>query len=88
MTFIHLEVAIHALSVFSKTAFLLIIFGNSKRWNSGIMNGMQHFLGKVEKEEYSIFSIYSTPESGIAGRAGIAGIVVIDLDELWTFIAQ
>ena len=28
-----------------KNAFLLIIFGNKKRWNRGIVNGMQHFLG-------------------------------------------
>ena len=27
------------------TAFLLIIFGNRKRWNSGIVNGMQNFFG-------------------------------------------
>ena len=43
------------------------------------------FWELVELEEYSI---NSTPESGIAGRAGIAGIVVIDLDELWTFIPE
>ena len=29
----------------TKTAFLLIIFENRKRWNRGIVNGMQHFLG-------------------------------------------
>ena len=28
-----------------KTAFFLIIFGNRKRWNRGIVNGMQQFLG-------------------------------------------
>ena len=27
---------------FSKTVFLLIIFGNRKRWNRGVVNGMQH----------------------------------------------
>ena len=38
------------------------------------------FLGrKVELEEHSIY---------FAERAGIAGIVVIDLDELWTFIPE
>ena len=36
----------------------------------------------------SIYSIYSTPKSGIDGRAGIAGIVVIDLNELQTFILE
>ena len=29
----------------TKTAFLLIIFGNRKRWNGGIVNGTQTFLG-------------------------------------------
>ena len=29
----------------TKTVFLLIIFGNRKRWNRGIVNGMQHVLG-------------------------------------------
>ena len=72
----------------SKTAFLLIIFGNRKRWNRGMVNGMQHFLEWVELEEYSIYSVYSTSEGGIAGRAGIAGIVVIDLDGLRTFIPK
>ena len=43
------------------------------------------FWEQVELEEYSI---YSTLESGLAGREGIAGIVVIDLDELWTFIPE
>ena len=47
-----------------------------KRWNRGIVNGMQHFWEKVELEEYSIYSVYSTSENGIARRAGIAGIVV------------
>ena len=28
-----------------KTVFLSIIFGNRKRWNKGIVNEMQHFLG-------------------------------------------
>ena len=46
------------------------------------------FWESVELEEYSIYSIYSTPESGIAGREGLARIVVIDLDELWTFIPE
>ena len=62
------------------TAFLLIIFGNRKKWNRGIVNGMQHFWEEVELKEYSIYFVYSTSESGIAERAGIAGIVVIDLD--------
>ena len=42
----------------------------------------------VELEEYSIYSVSSTPERVIAGRAGIAGTVMIDLDELWTFIPE
>ena len=46
------------------------------------------FCEQVEPEEFSIYSIYFTPESGIAGRVGIAGIVVIDLNELWTFISE
>ena len=29
----------------NKTAFLLIIFGNRRRWNRGIVNEMQHFWG-------------------------------------------
>ena len=68
-----------------QTAFLLIIFRNRKRWSRGIVNGMQHFWEKVELEEYSV---YSNSEDGIAGRAGIARIVVIDFDELWTFILE
>ena len=28
-----------------KTAFLLIVFRNRKRWNRKIVNGRQHFLG-------------------------------------------
>ena len=32
-------------STLYQTVFLLIIFGNRKRWNRGIVNGMQHFLG-------------------------------------------
>ena len=46
------------------------------------------FWEQVELEDYSIYSVCSTSEGGIAGRAGIAGIVVIDLDELWTFIPE
>ena len=46
------------------------------------------FWEKAELEEYSICSIYSTSESGIAVRGGIRGIVVIDSDELWTFIQE
>ena len=46
---------------------------------------MQNFWEQVELEEYSICS---TPKSVIAGREGIAGIVVIDLDELWTFVPE
>ena len=72
----------------SKTAFLLIVFGNRKKWNRGIVNGMQHFLGIGGTGRVSIYSFYSTTESGMAGRAGIAGIVTIDLDELWTFILK
>ena len=75
-------------SAVTKTAFLLIIFGNRKRWNRGIINGMQYFWEYVELEEYSIFSIYSTSESGIAGRAGIAGTMVIELNGLSTFIPE
>ena len=69
----------------NKTALFRIIFRIRKRWNRGIVNGMQHFWEYVELEGYSI---YSTPESGIAGRAGIAGIVMTDLDELWNFIPE
>ena len=29
----------------TETAFLLIIFRNRKRWNRGIVNGMQQFSG-------------------------------------------
>ena len=29
----------------TKTAFLLTIFRNRKRWKGGIVNGMQQFLG-------------------------------------------
>ena len=46
------------------------------------------FWEQVRLEEYSICSIYSIPESGIAERAGTAEIVVIDLNELWTFIPE
>ena len=71
------------MSLKSKTAFLLIIFGSRKRWNGGIVIGMQNCLGIGRT---GICSVYSTSESEIAGRAGIAGIMVIELDGLWTFI--
>ena len=46
------------------------------------------FRELVQLEEYSIYSVYCTSESGIARRAGITEIMVIDLDELWTFILE
>ena len=51
---------------------------NSK-WN------VTFFWEQVELEVYSIYSVHSTSKSGIAGRTGI---VLIDFDELWTFIPE
>ena len=42
--------------------------------------------GRSRMLKFKIFQ--GLRESGITGRAGIAGIVVIDLDELWTFIPE
>ena len=49
--------------IHSKTAFLLIIFGNRKRWNSGIVNRMQNFLeiGRTERV-FHLFHLFHSRE--------------------------
>ena len=71
----------------SKTAFLLIIFGNRKRWITGIVNGTQNFLGIGRTGRvFHLFRLFH--QSATARRARIARTVVIDLDRLWTFIPE
>ena len=61
----------------------MIIFWNRKRWNRGIVNRMQHFLGIGKTgRAFHLFRLFCI-ESGIAGRAGIAGTVVIDVGLLF-----
>ena len=46
----------------TKTAFLLIIFGNRKRWNRGIVNGMQHLGISRTERVFHLFYLFH-PES-------------------------
>ena len=57
----------------TKTAFLFIIFGNRKTLNRG---RVFHLFRLFHLREWNFW------------RARIAEIVVIDLDELWTFIQE
>ena len=52
----------------SKTTFLLIIFGNKKRWNIRIVNGMQHFLGIGRASIYSVYSISEIEWNSLKSR--------------------